>query len=55
MIEKMAKARKKHNWMAGFTVTAPPLTETDRYIAETRRDRIDNVRAGKNPKTFRNY
>jgi hypothetical protein len=55
MIEKMAKAKKKHNWMAGFTITAPLQDEVDRYINTTRMDRIHNIRSGKNPKVFKNY
>lgn len=55
MIEKMQKVKKKHNWMAGFTITAPPMTEIDRYISQTRRDRIDNVTTGRNPKVFKKY
>jgi hypothetical protein len=52
MIEKMAKAKKKHNWMAGFTISGTALDETERYIMSTRMDRIAQ---GKNTRTFKNY
>jgi hypothetical protein len=55
MIEKMAKAKKKHNWMAGFTLASPILNEADRYINTARMYRIHNIRSGKNPKVFKNY
>lgn len=55
MIEKMQKAKKKHNWMAGFNLTSPVLNEADKYINAARMDRIHNIRSGKNPKVFKNY
>lgn len=55
MIEKMAKARKKHNWMAGFHIAGTALNETDRYISATRMDRKDRLAQGKNIRTFKNY
>ena len=55
MIEKMAKAEKKHNWMAGFTISRTALDETERYIMATRMDRRDRIAQGKNTRTFKNY
>jgi hypothetical protein len=55
MIEKMQKAKKKHNWMAGFTISGTALDETERYIMATRMDRRDRIAQGKNTRTFKNY
>ena len=55
MIEKMARVKKKHNWMVGFTISGTALSDTDRYIMATKMDRRDRIAQGKNTRTFKNY